>query len=103
MLIPESSKMNTQTRALDSEIARAWQTAASDPGIKVTAPFNLKTRSGVVETFEALVHEFGGPKGTVTGQVAAGDSGDSRKELGITCLISPTPIVDTIVRCSSLR
>jgi len=74
--------MRTTTRTVDAEIVEAWLTAASELGIKVTAPYSLQTHSGEVETFEALIHEFGGPKGTVTGRVAANDPTASRIEAG---------------------
>jgi hypothetical protein len=70
--------MDAQTRAPDIEIVRAWLTAAADLGIKVTPPFTLSPGSGKAETFEALVHEFGGPKCTVTVRVSAKDSNESR-------------------------
>jgi len=69
-------------RQLDADIVRAWLTASGDLGIKVTAPFTLLTPSGEAETFEALIHEFGGPKGTVAGRVAAHDCRKSRTECG---------------------
>ena len=74
--------MNTQTRTVDMEIVQAWLMAAADLGIRVTAPFSIAARSGELEIFEALVHEFGGSKGTVTGRVAAHDSAASRSDLG---------------------
>jgi hypothetical protein len=69
-------------RLLDVEIVQAWLTAAGDLGIKVTAPFAFRSPSGEVEAFEALIHEFGGPKGTVTGRVATHDSVSSRTDCG---------------------
>jgi hypothetical protein len=64
------------------EIVPAWLTAAADLGIKVTAPFTLSPGSGNAEIFEALVHDFGGPRGTITGRVSAKDSRESRIALG---------------------
>jgi hypothetical protein len=57
------------SRTLDMDVVNAWLEAAQDLGVRVTAPFALTTQSGDVETFEALIHDFGGPKGTVTGRV----------------------------------
>ncbi len=69
-------------RSIDSDIVQAWLTAARDLGIKVTAPFTLHAQPGKSETFEALVHDFGGPKGTITGRVGADDSTKLRTECG---------------------
>jgi hypothetical protein len=70
-----------QHRILDIEIVNAFLAAAKDLGVRVTAPFTLSTPSGE-ETFEALIHDFGGPKGTVTGRVALRDARNSRTECG---------------------
>jgi len=64
------------------EIVQAWLMAAADLGIRVTAPFTMVAPSGESEIFEALVHDFGGLRGTVTGRVAADDSAASRSDLG---------------------
>jgi hypothetical protein len=74
--------MNAEMRVPDIEIVQAWLMAADELGIKVTAPFTLLVSSGRAETFEALVHDFGGPKGTVTGRVSVRDSRESRIALG---------------------
>ena len=74
--------MSAQTRIVDAEIVQAWLTAAADLGIKVTAPFTIHGPHGEVEAFEALVHEFDGPNGTVDGLVARRDPTGSRKDLG---------------------
>ena len=51
-------------RAFDREISHAWQVAAQDLGMRVTAPFVLKIEGDDVG-FEVLVSDFGGPIGTV--------------------------------------
>jgi hypothetical protein len=73
-----------QGRTVDTDVVNSWLAAAEDLGVKVTAPFTLVTSSGDRETFEALVHNFGGPKGTVTGRVVGsqGDPVKSRSESG---------------------
>ncbi len=74
-------------RAVDTEVVKAWLAAAEDLGLRVTAPFTLMTESGNTEIFEALIHDFGGPKGTVTGRVTGhgGDPTKSRSEAGYYC------------------
>jgi hypothetical protein len=68
----------------DQDTVNAWLEAAKDLGIRVTAPFSLVTSTGEIEIYEALVHEFGGSKGTVTGRIVGyeGDPTDSRQKLG---------------------
>jgi hypothetical protein len=94
--------MNTQTRTVDMEIVQAWLMAAADLGIRVTAPFTMVAPSGESEIFEALVHDFGGLRGTVTGRVAADDS---RREAtwDTTLPIFLTPIVVTTAAYSWLH
>ena len=54
-------------RPVDAAISNAWREAGSDLGIRVTAPFSFPgDREGVL-IYEAHVHDFGGPKGTVVG------------------------------------
>jgi hypothetical protein len=71
------------TRTVDMEVVNAWLSAAADLGLRITAPFRLTTPSRV-EIFEALIHDFGGPKGTVTGRILGNesDSSESRSEAG---------------------
>ena len=61
--------------SIDQEVVDAWLEAAKDLDIRVTAPFSIITESGEVETYEALVHDFGRPKGTLTGRIV-GDRSD---------------------------
>ena len=68
-------------REIDQEIIDAWNQAAADLGIRVTAPFSLVSKNGEEEVFEALVHDFGGPKGTLTGKIHR-DLTESRKREG---------------------
>ena len=46
-------------------IAAAWRAAAADLGIRVTAPATLRTAGGRALEVAAIVHDFGGPAGTV--------------------------------------
>jgi hypothetical protein len=71
-------------KGLDQDIVRAWLEAAKDLGIRVTAPFDLVNEGGEVELYEALVQDFGGPKGTVTGRIVGSDADpvDARQKLG---------------------
>lgn len=48
-----------------SEISAAWRLAATDLGIRVEAPYSLTIGGGPPIQFEALVCDFGGPKGTL--------------------------------------
>lgn len=48
----------------ESNIARAWLTAADDLGLTVTTPFILNTDEGDYP-FIALIEDFGSPKGTL--------------------------------------
>ena len=54
-----------RTAAFDTKISAAWLQAAKDLGIRVTAPFTLRTESGEDVTYEAHIADFGGPNGTV--------------------------------------
>ncbi|MGH9665213.1 MAG: hypothetical protein ACRD9L_12380, partial [Bryobacteraceae bacterium] len=54
---------------MDTKIADAWLKAAADLGIKVVAPFKLSVANGEAHWFEAYVADFGGPKGTVVGNL----------------------------------
>lgn len=65
---------------LDQEVVDAWKRAAVDLGVRVTAPFTLIHENGE-EAYEALVHDFGGPKGTLTGKIHR-DLTESRKREG---------------------
>jgi hypothetical protein len=56
-------------REVDQAIINAWLEAARDLGIRVTAPFSIVSENGETETYEALIHDFGGPKGTLTGRI----------------------------------
>jgi hypothetical protein len=69
---------------LDQDIVDAWLEAAKDLDIRVTAPFSIATESGGVETYEALIHDFGRPKGTLTGKIAGyrGDPTETRSKTG---------------------
>lgn len=67
--------------SINPDVVQAWLTAAKDLGIEVTAPFSFTTHSGATETFEALIHDFGGPRGTLTGLISK-DSTQSRQESG---------------------
>jgi hypothetical protein len=68
-------------RMPDEEIVIAWCDAARDLHIKVEAPFTISGINGENITFEALILEFGGPKGTVVGTLS--DSmHDARQESG---------------------
>jgi hypothetical protein len=61
-------------RTVDMDVVDSWLAAAEDLGVEITAPFTFITSSGDRETFEALVHDFGWPKGTVTGRVIGSQS-----------------------------
>ncbi len=72
---------------IDQEIVDAWNKAAVDLGIRVTAPFMLIDENGRQETYEALIHDFGGPRGTLTGKIDRfgpyhGDHTESRSKAG---------------------
>jgi len=45
-------------------MSKAWLKAAKDLGIRVVAPFTVRTSEGELGTYEAHVLDFGGPKGT---------------------------------------
>ncbi len=46
-----------------TNLVRAWRTAASDLGIKVTAPITLRDAKRNKIDYAALVHDFGSRKG----------------------------------------
>ena len=77
----KSSRANS---SIDQEIVDAWLLAAKDLDIRVTAPFSIITESGETETYEALVHDFGRQKGTLTGRIVGhrGDSTETRTKAG---------------------
>jgi hypothetical protein len=52
----------TQLYARDHHLARAWQTASAELGIRVIAPFDLPVRQAVFR-YGALVAGFGTDKG----------------------------------------
>ena len=68
--------------SIDQEIVKAWLVAAKDLGIRVTAPFSIITESGDVETYEALIHDFGRQKGTLTGRMERDDPTETRSKAG---------------------
>ena len=45
------------------KLARAWQTAAQDLGIRVTSPYPLERPGSRTHSYAALVHEFGAVRG----------------------------------------
>lgn len=45
--------------------SQVWLVAAADLGIRVEAPFELRTDDGRVATCAAWLPDFGGPRGTV--------------------------------------
>ncbi|HWF03242.1 MAG TPA: hypothetical protein VHA06_06115 [Candidatus Angelobacter sp.] len=72
---------------LDQQVVDAWKKAADDLEIRITAPFVLIRENGEEEIYEALVHDFGGPKGMVTGKIDRyglykGDPVESRRRAG---------------------
>jgi hypothetical protein len=69
---------------IDQGIVNAWLEAARDLEIRVTAPFNIVTESGEVETYEALISDFGGAKGTLIGKIVGYDADptESRSKAG---------------------
>jgi len=71
---------------LDHEVVDAWKKAAIDLEVRVTAPFTLIHENGE-EVYEALIHDFGGPKGMVAGKMDRygrykGDPVESRRQAG---------------------
>jgi hypothetical protein len=46
-------------------VSRAWGEAAADLGIRVTAPYTAADAPGGPVEFLALLHDFGGPRGTL--------------------------------------
>jgi len=71
-------------KCFDQEIVNAWLEAARDLNIRVTAPFSIVTENGETETYEALVHDFGGSKGALTGKIVGygSDPIESRTKAG---------------------
>src|SRR5215471_18844373 len=49
----------------NSRISEAWRQAAADLRIRVTAPITVEVRLREAAEFRALVHDFGGPMGTL--------------------------------------
>lgn len=62
----------------EENIKKAWLVAAADLGIKVDAPFVLKTGDGREFHFMALIRDFGGPLGTL---VCLPDSFEEYKDI----------------------
>jgi hypothetical protein len=50
---------------LDNRVVEDWRRAASDLGIRITAPVELTDASGHPFVCEALVHDFGSPQGAL--------------------------------------
>lgn len=48
-----------------SKILQAWQTAATDLGLKIKAPFYLQREDGMQCEFIALIESIGSPQGTL--------------------------------------
>ena len=71
-------------RIVDDAISRAWLEAAKDLGIRVTAPFSVQASEREPIIYEALILDFGGPKGTVVG-VLDDKLGDCRATHGYYC------------------
>src|SRR5215472_7670733 len=65
---------------MDAQISIAWRQAGEDLGIWVVAPFELVTEDGEIERIEALIPDFGSPKGTLVANESV--CGDSRQRLG---------------------
>lgn len=53
------------TKKLNTKLINEYRQAAKDLGIGVTAPFELKDKSGTVVMCEAYVHDFASPTGAV--------------------------------------
>jgi len=49
----------------NAQISEAWRRAAADLGIRVTAQITVEVGSQETAEFRALVHDFGGPMGTL--------------------------------------
>ena len=47
---------------MDLQISDTWRQAAADLGIRVVAPFELKTEIGETELFEAHILDFVDPE-----------------------------------------
>jgi hypothetical protein len=78
---------------IDEEIVRAWLEAAKDLGIRVVAPFTLRSAAGDA-LYEAHIVDFGGPKGTLVGVLEDEPPWkDARKANGFYGSISLRPIV----------
>jgi hypothetical protein len=50
---------------LDERLVGHWRAAAGDLGIRITAPVELKDAAGSPFACEALVHDFGSPRGAL--------------------------------------
>jgi hypothetical protein len=48
-----------------NRISCAWRDAGADLGIRVTAPYTATDSHGRPVEFLVLVHDFGGPRGTL--------------------------------------
>ena len=58
----------------EQRLLEAWQKAAGDLGLRLTAPFPHSAPDGRSFIYTALVHEFGAPKGALLTLLAAGRS-----------------------------
>jgi hypothetical protein len=65
-------------RVLDDHISEAWVQAATDLGIRVTAPFPMMVSTEESLVYEAHMLDFGGPKGLIVGVIDR-DDGDIRQ------------------------
>jgi hypothetical protein len=74
-------------RFVDEAMSKAWLKAAKDLGIRVVAPFTVRTSEGELGTYEAHVLDFGGPKGTGS-------------EFSMTNCMIAVQLMDTIARIS---
>ena len=68
-----------------SAISEAWQQAASDLGIRVQAPYSLNANDGPTIQFEALICDFGGPKGVLITTVGEDTKFAAATEAGFFC------------------
>ncbi|MGE0044872.1 MAG: hypothetical protein AB7J28_08960 [Hyphomonadaceae bacterium] len=62
---------------MDHEIVQAWRDAASDLGIRVTAPYELETEDGVLMC-EAFAPDFGSTAGAIAVSRATADNAAGR-------------------------
>lgn len=44
-------------------LGQSWLEASADLGVRVTAPFELRTEAGESYAYEAIVHDFGSVRG----------------------------------------